>query len=338
MEKRFKNGLVLGKFMPLHNGHLHLINTAIEQCDIVYVMICSLDTEPINGSLRWSWLKMIYNNNKNVVIIHCEDENPQNPEEADSVDSFYYNFWLPSVYNRIKELDVVFTSENYGDEFAKYLKVEHVLVDLDRVTHPVSGTAIRNNPFANWEHIPDDVKSFFTKRIAIMGPESTGKTTLVKNLSKYYGVDYIEEYGRTYTETIKPAIQLDREDFYKIADTHNDMLLDKHEETLGKLLFVDTEAITTKMFGEMYLHDYKDERLDEIINHQWFDLYLVMDIDVPWVSDGTRDFSHDDDRKRHFNKIKAELDRLERNYVVISGDYDERFEKSKKEIEKLGYL
>jgi HTH-type transcriptional repressor of NAD biosynthesis genes len=338
MEKRFANGLVLGKFMPLHNGHLHLINTAIEQCDVLYIMICSLDTEPINGSLRWSWLKMIYNNNKNVVIIHCEDENPQKPEEADSVDSFYNDYWVPSVYNRIQQLDVVFTSEDYGDEFAKYLNVQHVLVDLDRVTHPVSGTAIRNNPFANWEYIPNDVKSFFTKRIAVMGPESTGKSTLVKKLVNHYGVDHIEEYGRTYTETIKPALELDAEDFYKIADTHNDMLLDKHEETLGKLLFADTEAITTKMFGEMYLKDYKDERLDEIIKHQWFDLYLVMDIDVPWVNDGTRDFSRDEDRKRHFNKIKAELDKLGKNYVVISGHYDERFEKSKKEIEKLGYL
>ena len=334
MEKRFDKGLVLGKFMPVHNGHLHLIDTAIEQCEIVYVMVCSLKSEPINGKLRWSWLQMIYSGYKNVRIIHCEDENPQKPEECASVDDFYYDYWVPSVYNRINSLDVVFTSEEYGDEFAEYLQVEHVLVDLERKKHPVSGTLVRNDAFAMWEHIPDVVKSFFTKRIVVVGPESTGKSTLVKNLATHYTSTYVSEYGRTYTEKVKPATELNIDDFFEIASQHNDILLETHMNIESKYLFIDTDAITTKLFGEMYIDGYEDTRVDRIINHQWFDLYLLMDIDIPWVDDGTRDFPND--RQRHFSKIKDELDRLGKNYVIINGDYNERFEKSKKEIEKLG--
>lgn len=334
MEKRFKNGLVLGKFMPAHNGHLHLIDTAIEQCEMVYVMVCSLKSEPIDGKLRWSWLQMIYHGYKNVKIIHCEDENPQKPEECSSVDEFYHEYWLPSVFSRIDSLDSVFTSEEYGDEFAEYLEVEHVLVDLERKKHPVSGTMVRNDAFAMWEHIPDVVKPFFTKRIVVVGPESTGKSTLVKNLATHYISTYVPEYGRTYTESIKPSVELGIDDFYEIAAQHNDILLETHINIESKYLFVDTDAIATKLFGEMYIDGYKDPRVDRIINHQWFDLYLLMDIDIPWVDDGTRDFPND--RQRHFDKIKSELDRLGKKYVLVSGDFDERFEKSKKEIEKLG--
>lgn len=333
MEKRFKRGLVLGKFMPPHNGHLHLINTALEQCEKVFVMICSLKSEPINGVLRYNWLKMIYEGQKNIEIIHVEDENPQKPEEVESLDVFYNTFWVPTVFNRISLLNAVFTSEEYGLEFSKYLGVEHVLVDIDRQTHPISGTKVRNNPHDNWNFIPDVVKSYFTKRIVIMGPESTGKSVLTKKLAEYYGVDYVEEYGRTYTETIKSAKDLEKEDFYTIATRHNSMLLDTHVDTTNKCLFVDTEALTTRIFGEMYLDNYKDARIDEIINYQWFDLYLVMDIDVLWVDDGTRDFPNE--RLNHFNRIISELDKLGKKYVIIKGDYDERFALAKKEVDKI---
>ena len=334
MEKRFKNGLVLGKFMPPHAGHLHLINTAAEHCEKVYVMICSLKSEPINGHMRFFWLKEIFLGNENIEIIHCTDENPQHPEECRSNNEFYLDYWCPSVYNRIEELDVVFTSEEYGEAFATYLAIEHFLVDKERNTYPVSGTAIRNNPFANWKFIPDVIKDYFTKRIVIMGPESTGKTVLTKNLAKHFDVDFVEEYGRTYyEENITPDRKMEREDFYRIALKHNDLLLDKHVSTTNKCLIVDTEAMTTKIFGEMYVDGYDDNRLDEIIKHQWFDLYLLMDIDVPWVDDGTRDFPKH--RESHLNRLKEELEKNNKPYIVINGNYDERFEKAKNAIQRI---
>lgn len=343
MEKKFKRGLVLGKFMPPHNGHLHLINSAAEQCEKVFVMICSMPDEPINGYLRYNWLKFIYDEHKNIEIIHVHKKLPQHPTEmvglckaGSEINCFYEWFWVPIVDDNVKNLDVLFTSEKYGDEFARYLGIPHVLVDINRETYQVSGTKIRNNPAEYWKFIPDEVKPYFTKRIAVMGPESTGKSTLVSMLAHDLGTSYITEYGREYVEKHVKGTDLQVDDFFHIAETHNDRLLEKHISVRRPWLIADTEAITTKLFGQMYIKDYKDDRIDEIIKYQWFDLYLLMDIDIPWVNDGTRDFPND--RQRHFNMIKDELDRLGRNYVIIKGDYDERLSSAKKEIEKLGYL
>jgi len=324
MEKKYKNGLVLGKFMPVHLGHQFLINTASEQCENVTVLICSLKTEPIPGHLRYEWLKELYSEIENVNIIHCEDENPQVPEESESIDSFYNDYWCPSVYSRIKELDAVFTSEYYGDEFASYLKVEHVLVDLERKTYPVSGTKVRNNAYEMWNYIPKNVKHYYIKKIAIVGPESTGKSTLTKYIGKYFNVPIIEEYGRTYTESIKNANDLESEDFFIIADTHNTELIEKSK--LGaKYLISDTEAIVTKTFKELYLDSSIDERIETIIQKQDFDIYLLMDIDIPWVDDNTRDFPNS--RKKHFDLIESELIANNKRYIVINGSYKEREEK-----------
>jgi HTH-type transcriptional regulator, transcriptional repressor of NAD biosynthesis genes len=325
MEKRFKNGLVLGKYMPLTFGHMHLIDTAIEQCETVHVLICSLANEPIPGELRYAWLKEVYENTNGVNIIWCQDENPQIPSECASTDEFYNVYWCPSVYSRIKELDAVFTSEEYGDEFAEYLKVEHVLVDLNRTIFRVSGTKVRTNPFAMWDLIPRCVKNYYVKKVVIMGTESSGKSTLTKKLAQTFNTNYVEEYGRTYCETVKPADEFTVEDFEDIAIIHNENI-EKAIKESNQILFVDTEAITTKLFGVLYLPEFKSQFIDEVINKQKFDLYLLLEPDIPWVDDGTRDFP--DKRKEHFDMIVAELESRGIEYFRISGEYSKRFDKA----------
>ena len=333
MDKEFKNGLVLGKCFPFHLGHKYLIDSAIEQCETVHVMVCSLKRETIDGALRYGWVKETYKNNPNVRVIHCDDENPQHPPECTSVDEFYNKYWVPTVYKHVKELDAVFTSEDYGDEFASYLGVKHVLVDKARTKYPVSGTSVRENPYANWHLIPDNVKEYFMQKVVILGPESVGKSTMVKNLAEHFKCKFIEEYGRTYTE-LHGTDNLEIFDFESIAFFHN-LLVQKNKTE--KLLIVDTEAITTKIFSEMYLGTSESKLIDNIISEQRFDLYLVLDVDVPWVDDGTRDFP--EGREEHLNTIKSNLESRGIEYVLINGtNYDERFNKAVKEVEKLGYL
>jgi HTH-type transcriptional repressor of NAD biosynthesis genes len=335
MQKQFKNGLCLMKAYPFHLGHKHLIDSAIEQCDTVHVMVCSLKREKIAGELRYQWVKETYRNNPNVNVIHCDDENPQHPPECTSVDEFYNKYWVPTVYKHVKELDAVFTSEDYGDEFASYLGVKHVLVDKARTAYPVSGTSVRENPYANWGLIPDNVKKYFMKKIVILGPESVGKSTMVKKLAEHLGCKYIEEFGRTYTELFGTN-NLEIFDFESIAHWHN---VEIENAEIDKYLIVDTEAITTKIFAEMYLGKRESESkfIDEIISEQHFDLYLVLNVDVLWVDDGTRDFQ--EGREEHLNAIISNLEERGLEYKLISGDnYNERFEKALEEVKKLGYL
>ena len=168
------------------------------------------------------------------------------------------------------------------------------------------------------------------KKIVILGPESVGKSTMIKRLANLYGTEYIKEFGRTYTElTGTDGLQIF--DFEAIAHWHN-----RHIEQAKEcdFLFIDTEAITTKIFAEMYLGKCDSKYIDEIINKQVFDLCLVLNVDVPWVDDGTRDFP--EGREEHLATIIKELEDRGRKYVLITGvDYEERFYKVVAEIEYL---
>ena len=330
MNKKYKNGLCLMKAYPPTKGHQFLIDSATKHCEVVHVMICSLKSETISGELRAQWLRDMYQFNPNVRIIHCTDENPQYPSECSSLDEFYKTYWVPTVYNNIKELDVVFTSEDYGEEFARYLGIKHVMVDKERKTYPVSGTAVRTDALSNWGLIDKQVQRYFMKKVVVMGPESTGKSTLISNLARYFGANSVEEFGRTYTE-VTGTDNLTLKDFENIVFGHANLIENVEP---SKVVFIDTEAITTKIFCEMYLGSCDSEYINEMIEKQRFDLHLVLDIDVPWVDDGTRDFP--EGREEHLTRIKEVLEMRGIPYTLISGTYEERFAKAIKQVEKLG--
>lgn len=330
--KEFKIGMVLGKFYPPHKGHLYLIDTAISKCDTVYVLCCSIKSEKINGLLRWAWLTKIYKNNKNVKVVHVTDENPQYPEEHEQ----FWAIWHKTVYENVsKDLDVIFTSEDYGEPFAKVLGCKHVLVDKERTTIPISGTRVREDAHKNWDMIPDEIKGYFTKKVVIVGPESTGKTTLNEKLHKFFGGGLVPEFGRAYTEDMADLFQLTKMDFERIGFSH---CLDIGDNQIypppHRFKFIDTEAITTKVFGKLYLgEDFESKSLDLMIEQQRFDLWFLMDIDVPYINDGNR--LPETYRQHHFNILKDELDKRKIKYVLLSGTFDERYEKAKNEVYNL---
>lgn len=335
MVKKYKNGLVLGKFMPVQMGHCYLIDMAAEQCETTYVMVCSIASEPIDGEQRYKWVKHIFRDQPNVKVIWCNDENPLYPHECESKDIFYNNYWVPSVKKYVPELDVVFTSEEYGDEFAQYLGIKHELVDQPRGQYAVSATAIRTNPYENWRYIPKSVRSYFSKKIVFMGTESVGKSTITRKLAYYFNTEYVKEYGREYCE-IHGTKDLTTESFSYIAGIHFSKVEEKHKKG-EKILFVDTEAMTTKIFGEKYLGDKFDPTvINEIIDKQHFDIYFVLDCDVPWVDDGSREFPNG--RQEHTDRIIKELTDRGLPYILVSGTYHQRFDKIIREIEKLGNL
>jgi len=130
--KTYKNSLVLGKFYGIHFGHLYLIDTAIENSEKVNVIVTHNSTQFIPGKVRYNILKDNYKDNPNVIFHLVSDEGlPQHDYECESLDKFY-SYWVPLVKNQVSDLDVVFTLEEYGDDFAHYLGVDHFLVDLER--------------------------------------------------------------------------------------------------------------------------------------------------------------------------------------------------------------
>jgi NadR type nicotinamide-nucleotide adenylyltransferase len=114
------------------------------------------------------------------------------------------------------EIDAVFTSESYGDELARRLGARHVCVDQPRAKFPISGRAIRADPMAHWDFIPRQARAWFARRVAIVGPESSGKSTLAERLARHFGTMHVPEYGRDYCLT-RPAESLTLPDFEAIA-------------------------------------------------------------------------------------------------------------------------
>lgn len=148
-------GFILGKFMPLHYGHMHLIGQAAMQVDVLTVLVCSIRAQPIAGELRCAWVKSCF---PSVNVQHCADETPSYPHEHPD----FWDFWLRSIRRFVPEPPThVFTSEHYGDELAARLGATHILVDLKREKFPVSGAAVRANPGAYWHLIPPCVQAYY---------------------------------------------------------------------------------------------------------------------------------------------------------------------------------
>lgn len=334
MNKKYKNSLCLMKAYPLHLGHLHLINTAIENSDVVHVILCHNKTQSIPGHIRYNALTEIYKNNKNVITHFVDDSGlPQHDTECETLDEFY-SYWVPFVHKYVTDLDSVFTSEEYGDDFARYLGIEHFLVDKERNKFQTSGTKIRSNPFENWEFIPTEIRPFFVKRIAIMGPESAGKSTLSENLAKHFNTNFVPEYGRTVYEN--NGNRVDISDFIPISIGRQE-LEDELIKHSNKLLFCDTEDIATYLFSKMFCPlEYKqteDWFLETIRDKKKYDLYLLMKPDCDGIQDGTRCFLNE--RLEHYNVIKDELIKYECNFIEVGGSFEERTVTSIKIISEL---
>lgn len=334
MEKKYKRGLVLGKMYPVHLGHLHLIDTAIQNCEHVDVMLCHNKSQWIPGNFRVNCLKEIYIGNLNVTIHEFEDDNlPQTEQESNSLDEFY-SHWVEAVHKTIgNNLDVVLTSEKYGDDFARYLGIEHCLVDIDRTTFPVSGTKIRENPMQYWDLMPRQTQNFFVRRIAILGPESTGKSVLTKSLAQHFNTDFVEEYGRTLYE--EQNGNLDLYDF-KLISQRRQELEDKAVRIANKLLFCDTEDITTMIFSKMYHpHNYYflNYFFQGVLSAKPYDLYILLRPDCDEVQDGTRLFLND--RWNHYSIIRECLCRKGVNFVEVGGSWENRLRESILESERV---
>ena len=152
-----------------------------------------------------------------------------------------------------------------------------------------------------------------TRRIAITGPESTGKTTLTLQLAELYDTVYVPEYARQYLDT--NGVKYDYEDVLKMARGQ----IELEQQTLSKakeILFADTDMIVYKIWLQFYEWEVPQWITDHIKRNQ-FDLYLLADIDIPWVPDGQR--SNPADRELLFYRFQEEFDAMDANYGIVSG-------------------
>lgn len=163
-------------------------------------------------------------------------------------------------------------------------------------------------------------------RIALFGPESTGKTTLAKQLAEHFQTAWTPEFARNY-------LQEKWNNTAQICDV-NDMLpiaygqMQMENESLSKankFLFCDTNLMVTKVFSEVY-YNFCDPLLDKAARKHEYDLFFLTDIDIPWEKDDLRD--KPEERETVFAVFKQTLIDNNKPFITLSGDTDFRLKKA----------
>ncbi|MER5208654.1 AAA family ATPase [Streptomyces sp. NPDC002825] len=223
---RYGHGLVPGRFHPPHAGHHHLVRTARDRCERVTVFVrgSSLDALPLED--RVAWMREIHPD----VLVAGGTE-----------------------YAGPERVDAVFTAQPYADETGRRLGAETVHVDR---THPVSSAAVREDPTAFWDFLEPPVRAALTRRVVVLGAESTGTTTMAHALADHYrrrgGVwartRCVPEYEGGFGA---PGTDLRSSDFPVIAQRQ----AEREEEAArdgSPVLFCDTDAFAATIWHERY--------------------------------------------------------------------------------------
>ncbi|PZQ60564.1 MAG: N-acetylglucosamine-6-phosphate isomerase [Sphingomonas taxi] len=157
------------------------------------------------------------------------------------------------------------------------------------------------------------------RSICLHGPESTGKSTMAPRLARQFDTTCIAEFGRTYCETY--GIDLTMADLVVIAQSQ-DIKARKSLEAGARPLIMDTDPLMSAVWAEM-LFGRRDPWFDRW--HDYADLYLLFDIDLPWIEDGTRMFGSVAERRRFFDLCQRELERRGVRWALVSGQGYRRY-------------
>ncbi len=166
-----------------------------------------------------------------------------------------------------------------------------------------------------------------TLKIAVVGPESTGKSTMSAWLANYYHTVWVPEFARGYCENLTADCTWQDE----INMFHGQLQLEKELlPRANRLLVCDTTFITVKIWSDALFGSSPQEVLDELQHHH-YDFYVLLDIDLPWQDDPLRDFPN---QREHFMQVwHQELKALKAKYEVISGTGPARFQNAVKAID-----
>jgi NadR type nicotinamide-nucleotide adenylyltransferase len=314
---QFQHGLVIGKFYPPHVGHEYLIRTAALHSRAVTVAVLGASAEKITIEQRVHWLRDAFASEPHVRIVGALDDAP-----VDYNDAVIWQAHIDIMRDAIRQadasghplppVDVVFTSESYGDRMAGYFNSPHVCLDQTRSLYAISGTAVRADIPGQWHMLSPAVQAGMALRVIVVGAESTGTTTLsrdlVTGLRERGGVwertQWVAEYGREYSANLlalaratnPQATAFDlvwqEADFVQIA--REQCLRENTAAARGSpLLVCDTDAMATCIWHERYMGcgSATVNAIAEAMPARAIYI-LTSDEDVPFEDDGLRDGEH----------------------------------------------
>ena len=166
------------------------------------------------------------------------------------------------------------------------------------------------------------------EKIAITGPESTGKSWLSEKLAEYYNSIWVPEFAREYLE--KNGLKYSINDLVKIAKGQAESI--EQTEKKQDIIFSDTELIVVKIWSEVVFNKCP-AKIEELLSQQQFDLYLLCYPDLPWEFHPMRE--NPQNRDFLFELYEAELKKQNFNYRVVKGKGEERLQNAIKFVEEI---
>lgn len=311
-----KRGFVFGKYLPFHKGHEALIDFALKQCDEVIVVVCASEAEDISLDVRKKWIQASFPQHPalNIFGFEYDEENLPNT----SVSSVEVSrIWSRKFEEILPPMDVVITSEPYGEHVAEFMGIQHIPFDPARATVPISATQIRKAPHLHWQFLPDAVKAFYQRKIVLLGTESTGKSSIALEVSRRLGASLVTEAGR---DIIPDSTEFSQNQLYQIASAHAAHMV-KTSKELKPFVIMDTDIHITQSYAKFEFGSYLALDNSMYAANQ-VDLYLYLTADFPFIQDGTR--MEEEDRNRLDKSHRATLADFGVEFVEVSGNWEER--------------
>lgn len=351
--------ICFGGYCPLHQGHLDLIMEAKKTNDITFVFVCGYDNEPRGDSTRLPLLKR-YRIIKNfledeLLKVFYISDTELGIDESMSLSN--WKIWTNAIYDRIiKNLpngEYRYTwyvaEKSYKESIQLSCPFSCHIKLLDRTLNPISGTKCRKYPLKYWKNITAPFRAYFSYNILIAGTASEGKTTLVRDIGKYYGLPYSYEKGRDICQ-LKTDPEFTVKDFmYNIYEQHkyNEELITSPQNP--GIFISDTDNLVTLMYANYY-----KEREEFALNKEdyetlyamakayrpttkWDKIFLIQPRKKPIVDDGER-YMPDSDyeiRVKFFEFLKKLYDDFGYEYEIINGTYYENYMTVRRYIDEL---
>ena len=350
-----KVGLIFGKFAPLTAGHVNFIRMAVESgIDRLYLFL-SFDQKFNNTQTPWMQerlglearlldLKRLIEDsglNHKVIVNYVDESNiPGYPDGAKA--------YADLIRAKIPEGEILthaFSSEpEYTEYFSEHFpEVEHVVLDAERSGVNISATRIRTNLRDNFEYLSEQAKPRFVKKVAIIGVESTGKSTMTQCLENHYRTTSTQEIGREICEEMFCGSEevMTRADYLKIAMIHR---IEEHSNANAAHVvhISDTTNLITHFSalcaGKVTYNDYMFATLSVEEASDFYDLVLYLSPEVEWVADPLR--LQDNAEKRHHTNglLQTMVNEFYRDVPVVhitGTDYEDRINQAIKAIDKL---
>lgn len=332
-------GLIVGKFMPLHRGHQLLIESALARVDDLTVVVYDSHPDGTYPSMpiekRMKWITELYPQIENIVprVDFLGELTGPTITQEEKDDPKYAPAYAKDLAF-LGKFDYVFSSEEYGDPFAKALGAKSVVVDQVRTMLPISGTQIRENLYDHRGWVDPIVYRSLIQKVVFVGTESTGKSTLAKRMAEELDTLWVHEYGRELWEA--QNLQGSFHDMLKIAENHY-----RREQASAlharNVLFCDTNPWTTLQWSLMYSGT-ADARLVDLVERTKDEyIWFLCENDFDWVDDGTRELPG---KKSQDFQLQLERDLIARGitYYDLSGPLEDRVTDVTRKLLKYGYF